>query len=286
MIAPQSGVMHHSKRQNHYFLLVMLRLELHKASVLAVGRLTLGFLPRYTSCFSRCSRRCPILNCFNLGGVNLVVVGLIVPAFLKELICKVLGPLVLLLELSRFGIPLGELGVSQVSSLRKNFLEILWDTEDVPRLRSGLVCVSCPQQVAFPLGNVVVPLSTDNFPSQMTHPVASLTLDSARSCVMQSAFLTQRKASSIPTVFSWGGSIRPEGFLSSILLLAVIIVAVAMVVLVVVDAILLVVVVVSGVPSIIKLLFLIIDSLYRIVLCYLIYQPLSYGNGFLQSLRL
>ncbi|GKG02690.1 hypothetical protein Tco_0310326, partial [Tanacetum coccineum] len=30
----------------------MLRLELHKASVLAVGRLTLGFLPRYTSCFS------------------------------------------------------------------------------------------------------------------------------------------------------------------------------------------------------------------------------------------
>ncbi|GKD11765.1 hypothetical protein Tco_1196172 [Tanacetum coccineum] len=121
---------------------------------------------------------------------------------------------------------------------------------------------------------------------QMTHPVASLTLDSARSCVMQSAFLTQRKASSIPTIFSWGGSIRPEGFLSFILLLAVIIVAVVMVVLIVVDAIIGVVVAVSGVPSIIKLLFMIIDSVHRIMLCYLIHQPLSYGNGFLQSLRL
>ncbi|GKB22531.1 hypothetical protein Tco_0861932, partial [Tanacetum coccineum] len=60
----------------------------------------------------------------------------------------------------------------------------------------------------------------------MTRPVASLTLDSARSCMMQSAFLTQRKASSIPTVFSWGGSISPEGFLSSILLWLVIIVAI------------------------------------------------------------
>ncbi|GJV70801.1 hypothetical protein Tco_1490796 [Tanacetum coccineum] len=119
-------------------------------------------------------------------------------------------------------------------------------------------------------------------PGQMIHPVASLTLDNARSCVMQSAFLTQRKAFSIPTVFSWGGSIRPEGFLSSILLLAVIIVAVAIVVavvLVVVDAIIGVVVVVSGVPSIIKLSFVIIDSLYRIVLCYLVHQPMSYGKA-------
>ncbi|GKA93243.1 hypothetical protein Tco_0815229 [Tanacetum coccineum] len=52
-----------------------------------------------------------------------------------------------------------------------------------------------------------------------------------------------------------------------------------MVVLVVVDAIIGVVVVVSGVPSIIKLSFVIIGSLHRIVLCYLIHQPLSYGNG-------
>ncbi|GJX93839.1 hypothetical protein Tco_0348425 [Tanacetum coccineum] len=45
--------MHHVIGLNSLFLLVMLRLELHKASVLAVGRLTLGLLPRYTSCFSR-----------------------------------------------------------------------------------------------------------------------------------------------------------------------------------------------------------------------------------------
>ncbi|GKD74700.1 hypothetical protein Tco_1332982, partial [Tanacetum coccineum] len=69
---------------------------------------------------------------------------------------------------------------------------------------------------------------------------------------MASPLFLQFLASSIPTVFSWGGSIRPEGFLSSILLLAVIIVAVAIVVavvLVAVDAIIGVVVVVSGVPS-------------------------------------
>ncbi|GKC35529.1 hypothetical protein Tco_1047913, partial [Tanacetum coccineum] len=41
-----------------------------------------------------------------------------------------------------------------------------------------------------------------------------------------SAFLTQRTVSSIPIVFSWSDSIRPEGFLSSVLLWLVIIVAV------------------------------------------------------------
>nr|GEV60397.1 hypothetical protein [Tanacetum cinerariifolium] len=44
--------MHHSKQKNHRSLLVMLRLELHKASALAVGKPALGLLPRYTSCFS------------------------------------------------------------------------------------------------------------------------------------------------------------------------------------------------------------------------------------------
>ncbi|GKA66429.1 hypothetical protein Tco_0766237 [Tanacetum coccineum] len=99
---------------------------------------------------------------------------------------------------------------------------------------------------------------------QMTHLVRSLTLDSARSCVMQSAFLSQGKASNIPTVFSWGGSISSESFMPSILLLAVIIVVVAIVVtviLVVVDAIIGVVVVVSYVPSIIKHSFVIIGDL-------------------------
>ncbi|GKC36429.1 hypothetical protein Tco_1048813 [Tanacetum coccineum] len=102
-------------------------------------------------------------------------------------------------------------------------------------------------------------------PGQMTHLVASLTLDSARSCVMQGAFLTQGKASSIPTIFSWGDSISPDSFLPSILLLLVIIVAVAIVVTVI-----LVVVVGEG-SSIIKLSFVIIGSLHIIMLCYLIH---------------
>nr|GEW15508.1 hypothetical protein [Tanacetum cinerariifolium] len=94
----------------------------------------------------------------------------------------------------------------------------------------------------------------------MTHPVVSLTLDSARSCVMQSVFLTQGTVSSIPTIFNWGGSISPEGFWPSLLLLKIIIVAVAIVVavvLVVVATIIGIVDVVVGVPSIIKLSFVI-----------------------------
>ncbi|GKA76850.1 putative reverse transcriptase domain-containing protein [Tanacetum coccineum] len=58
----------------------------------------------------------------------------------------------------------------------------------------------------------------------------------------KSASLTQRMGSNIPTVFSWGSSIGPEGFMSSILLLVVIIVVVVIVVVTVV----LVVVVVEG----------------------------------------
>ncbi|GKC46763.1 hypothetical protein Tco_1064485 [Tanacetum coccineum] len=61
---------------------------------------------------------------------------------------------------------------------------------------------------------------------QIAHLVTSITLNSARPCVMQSAFLTQGTVSNIPIVFSWSDSIRPEGFLSSILLWLVIIVAV------------------------------------------------------------
>ncbi|GKB40076.1 hypothetical protein Tco_0885018, partial [Tanacetum coccineum] len=61
---------------------------------------------------------------------------------------------------------------------------------------------------------------------QMAHLVASITLDSARSYVMQSAFLTQGTISSILIVFSWGGSISPKGFMSSVLLWLVIIIVV------------------------------------------------------------
>nr|GEV64473.1 hypothetical protein [Tanacetum cinerariifolium] len=99
----------------------------------------------------------------------------------------------------------------------------------------------------------------------MTHLVASLTLDSARSYVMQGAFLTQGMVSSIPFVLSWGGTIRPEGFRPSILLLTIIIVTVAIVVavvLVILDTIIRIVVVVVGALSIIKLAFMITGWVY------------------------
>nr|GFB70789.1 hypothetical protein [Tanacetum cinerariifolium] len=59
-------------------------------------------------------------------------------------------------------------------------------------------------------------------PGQMTYPVASLTLDSARSYVMQGGLFTQGTISSIPI----GGNISLEGFLLPILLLVVIMVIV------------------------------------------------------------
>ncbi|GKC19095.1 hypothetical protein Tco_1021245 [Tanacetum coccineum] len=117
-------------------------------------------------------------------------------------------------------------------------------------------------------------------PGQMTHFVASLTLDSAKSCVMQDASCTQRKVSSVPFVLSWGGSISPESFLSSIMLLVVMVVIVVVTVILVVIVVtiigvvivvtiigvVVVVVIVGGVPSIIKLSFVIVGSLHRTML--------------------
>ncbi|GKE07222.1 hypothetical protein Tco_1399240 [Tanacetum coccineum] len=122
-------------------------------------------------------------------------------------------------------------------------------------------------------------------PGQMAHFVASLTLDTAKSCVMQGASCTQRKVSSVPIVFnihfvlSWGGCISPDSFLSSILLLVVmVVIVVVMVILVVVVVAIIgvvivvmiigvvVVVIVGGVPSIIKLSFVIVGSLHRTML--------------------
>ncbi|GKF92656.1 hypothetical protein Tco_0279375, partial [Tanacetum coccineum] len=64
-----------------------------------------------------------------------------------------------------------------------------------------------------------------------------------------------------------------------------VVVVVAIVGVVIVVAIIGVVVFVAGgVPYIIKLSFVIIGFLHRIVFYYLLHQPLGYGNGFLQSL--
>ncbi|GJR46498.1 hypothetical protein Tco_1314601 [Tanacetum coccineum] len=73
--------------------------------------------------------------------------------------------------------------------------------------------------------------------------------------VFTSAFLTQGTVSSISIIFSWGGSISPEGFLSSVLLWLVIIVAVVGVTVVVVIIVAVVVVVESS--SVVKLSFVI-----------------------------
>nr|GEX35258.1 hypothetical protein [Tanacetum cinerariifolium] len=118
----------------------------------------------------------------------------------------------------------------------------------------------------------------------MTYPVASLTLDSARSYVMQGASFTQGTIFSIPI----SGGISPEGLLPSILLMVIMVTVVIIVVIlvVVVVAIFGVVFVVGGVSSIIKLSFMITGFLRIIVFYYLLHQPLGYGNGFLQSLRL
>ncbi|GJX03813.1 hypothetical protein Tco_0189729 [Tanacetum coccineum] len=72
-----------------------------------------------------------------------------------------------------------------------------------------------------------------------------------------SAFLTQGTVSSIPIVFSWSGSISPEGFLSSVLLWLVIIVAVVGVGVMVVVVIIVAVVVVVENYSVVKLSFMI-----------------------------
>ncbi|GKA75503.1 hypothetical protein Tco_0781881 [Tanacetum coccineum] len=102
---------------------------------------------------------------------------------------------------------------------------------------------------------------------------------------IEGASCTQRKVSSVPFVFSipfvlsWGGSISPDSFLSSILLLVVmvVIVVVTVILVVIVVAIIgvvivvtiigvVVVVIVGGVPSIIKLSFVNVGSLHKTML--------------------
>ncbi|GJX02229.1 hypothetical protein Tco_0186142 [Tanacetum coccineum] len=95
---------------------------------------------------------------------------------------------------------------------------------------------------------------------QMTYSIASPTLDSAGSYVMQGASFTQGTISSIPV----GGSISPEGFLLLVLLLVEIIVTVVIVIVILI-------VVVDDVSLILKLSFVIIGFLHRIMPYYLIH---------------
>nr|GFA16704.1 zinc finger, CCHC-type [Tanacetum cinerariifolium] len=80
----------------------------------AVGRLS-STLPLMDCSILLRRRRTPYVS-YNMYPLPLGAhVDLIVPVFLKELICKVLGILVPLLELNRFGILLGELGKGQIA---------------------------------------------------------------------------------------------------------------------------------------------------------------------------
>ncbi|GJZ13376.1 hypothetical protein Tco_0548606 [Tanacetum coccineum] len=92
---------------------------------------------------------------------------------------------------------------------------------------------------------------------QMTYLVASSTLDSARTYVMQGAPFTQGTIPSIPI----DSSISPEGFLLLVLLLVVIIVTVFIVIVILI-------VVVDDVSLILKISFTIISFLHRIMLYY------------------
>nr|GEU90536.1 hypothetical protein [Tanacetum cinerariifolium] len=70
---------------------------------------------------------------------------------------------------------------------------------------------------------------------QMTHIVASLTLDSVKSCMIQGASCSQKRVSMVPFVFSipfvlsWDDSISLDSFLPSILLVVVIVITVVIV---------------------------------------------------------
>ncbi|GKG42298.1 hypothetical protein Tco_0476596, partial [Tanacetum coccineum] len=99
----------------------------------------------------------------------------------------------------------------------------------MPLLSAGMTSYYYSLQVTFSGWPFVLAV-----PGLLTHLVASLTLDSARSYVMQGASFTQGKVSNILIVFSWSGNISPGGFLSFILLLVVIIVAVFIIVVMVV----------------------------------------------------
>ncbi|GKF63629.1 hypothetical protein Tco_0187077 [Tanacetum coccineum] len=86
---------------------------------------------------------------------------------------------------------------------------------------------------------VLVFYSAGGVSGQMTHFVASSTLGSAISCVMQGAFCTQKKVSMVSF-----RRISPNRFLSSILLVVVIIITVVIVVVILVVAVVEVVIIV------------------------------------------
>nr|GEU42601.1 hypothetical protein [Tanacetum cinerariifolium] len=119
-----------------------------------VEKLTLGLRPIYTSCFSRVNMKSLIIN--------------YVPKKLHDTDPE---------------ITLGELGIYSFLSARAigaaPRINLTWNSTGRIGGRPG-------SSLGKTFRN-----SLTTVPSQMTHLVASITLDSSRSCVMQGAFLTQ-----------------------------------------------------------------------------------------------
>ncbi|GJT45581.1 hypothetical protein Tco_0954296 [Tanacetum coccineum] len=181
---------------------------------------------------------------------------------------------------------------SESESLRRNWVHQresqpqIDDFTSYALLRHRIAICRLPEPVNFSYARNVVhrdigkvlqsqKATLDNVPSLMTYLVANLTLDSANSCMMQGASCTQGKVSMVSF-----GRISTNSFLSSILLVVVVIVVVILIVVVVaivgvviVVAVIgvVVVVVVGGVSFIIKLSFMVIGFLYRIVFHYMLY---------------
>ncbi|GKA60100.1 hypothetical protein Tco_0759413 [Tanacetum coccineum] len=111
-------------------------------------------------------------------------------------------------------------------------------------------------RIGFTIAKGVGAQIVSRLPSNFLHDKLSILV---ADCFTQwlSAFLTQGTVSSISIVFSWGGSISPEGFMSSVLLWLVIIVMVVGVNVMVVVVIIVVVVVVVKSSSVVKLSFVI-----------------------------
>ncbi|GJX66302.1 hypothetical protein Tco_0300645 [Tanacetum coccineum] len=148
------------------------------------------------------------------------IVGQIVPAFLKELICKVLRLLVPLLALNRFEIILGEPEKGQVAfSVIGGILSIEardMDTKLLSAPESNNTLDKC--------------WFRRNVPVTMFGSWHDKLLTLAADCFQWLAPCSCSSWSGDLPCCNWGGSISPDGFLPSILLLVVIIVAVVIVV--------------------------------------------------------
>nr|GEX75933.1 hypothetical protein [Tanacetum cinerariifolium] len=132
-----------------------------------------------------------------LGRMKPRSANLIILAFLKVLVGKVHELHVLLWELSRFEIILGELGVSQkdTSSSGPLFIKRRKAKALAPDYIRVLMSILIPQQITSSSWSFVFAIL-----GQMTYLVADSTPDCARSCVMQGISLMELSASAIVSI--------------------------------------------------------------------------------------